>query len=115
VSPTVVSRAAEIRPAPATPAPLGIQPAAADEAPARKLRTLEEVRADLARLRETAKERHAQLQAQAQAQAQARRDTSFAPTDFMDFAPPARAPRDDAPSSFAPTAFFDLASLKAGV
>lgn len=43
-----------------------------------KLRTLEEVRADLARLRLSARERHAQ--------GRVWRDTNFAPTDFMDLA-----------------------------
>ena len=86
-----------------------------DAAPARKMRSLEEVRADLARLRANAKERHAQLQAQLQVEAQARRDTSFAPTDFLDFAPPPAEPASgkSTESSFAPTAFFDLTSLKA--
>ena len=42
------------------------------------MRTLEEVRADLARLRAQARQRQA-------ASAQARRDQAFAPTDFMDF------------------------------
>jgi hypothetical protein len=47
-------------------------------AAAPKLRTLEEVRADLARLRLSARERHAQ--------GHVWRDTNFAPTDFMDLA-----------------------------
>ena len=42
------------------------------------MRTLEEVRADLARLRLSASERHAR--------SQAFRDTNFAPTDFMELA-----------------------------
>ncbi|WP_077001527.1 hypothetical protein [Variovorax sp. KK3] len=88
----------------------------APSAPAKTMRSLEEVRADLARLRANAKERHAQLQAQALAEA-ARREIAFAPTDFLDFEPP-KPPQEPAmresasSSSFAPTAFFDLASLK---
>jgi hypothetical protein len=49
---------------------------AAAEAPV--ARVLEEVRADLARLRLSARERHAQ--------ARVWRDTNFAPTDFMELA-----------------------------
>ena len=48
------------------------------QAPVRKMRTLEEVRADLARLRLSATERHARSHAW--------RDTNFAPTDFMELA-----------------------------
>ncbi|OUM01703.1 hypothetical protein A8M77_14145 [Variovorax sp. JS1663] len=105
------------RPVPVTPPQQAINPVAADadESPVKKMRSLEEVRADLARLRANARERHAQLQAQAQAEAQARRDIGFAPTDFLDFTPPKPepAPKDNTGSSYAPTAFFDLVSLKA--
>jgi hypothetical protein len=59
-----------------------VQPApvarAVPVAAAPQLRTLEEVRADLARLRLSARERHAQ--------GRVWRDTNFAPTDFMDLA-----------------------------
>ena len=48
------------------------------QAPIRKMRTLEEVRADLARLRLSASERHARSYAW--------RDTNFAPTDFIGLA-----------------------------
>ncbi|MDM0122896.1 hypothetical protein [Variovorax arabinosiphilus] len=48
------------------------------QVPVRKMRTLEEVRADLARLRLSASERHARSHAW--------RDTNFAPTDFMGLA-----------------------------
>ena len=48
------------------------------QTPVRKMRTLEEVRADLARLRLSASERHARSHAW--------RDTNFAPTDFMELA-----------------------------
>ncbi len=48
------------------------------QAPIRKMRTLEEVRADLARLRLSASERHARTYAW--------RDTNFAPTDFIGLA-----------------------------
>jgi len=82
---------------PAKPAPVAEAPVAV-----KKMRTLEEVRADLARLRETAKERHAQVQRP--------RDTSFAPTDFMDFADMGSKPADKDESGFAPTAFFDFGS-----
>jgi len=69
------------------------------------MRTLEEVRADLARLREHAKRRHL-------ANTQARRDISFAPTDFMDFAAkPAGRPATPA-SGFAPTDFLEMRVLK---
>lgn len=53
-------------------------PAGPVQAPSRKMRTLEEVRADLARLRLSASERHARSHAW--------RDTNFAPTDFMELA-----------------------------
>ena len=65
-----------------------------------RLRTLEEVRADLALLRERTRT--------LQAQAQARRERSFAPTDFMDFAD-AKPAADQGPASgFAPTDFLDF-------
>lgn len=80
--------AAPARPAsqPAVPMPVASPVAAAVEAlpveapqaPVRKMRTLEEVRADLARLRLSASERHARSHAW--------RDTNFAPTDFMGLA-----------------------------
>lgn len=53
-------------------------PVEAPQTPVRKMRTLEEVRADLARLRLSASERHARSHAW--------RDTNFAPTDFMGLA-----------------------------
>lgn len=43
------------------------------------IRTIEDVRADLGRLRAAARERQARLEGA--------RDTSFEPTDFMDFVP----------------------------
>lgn len=73
-------------------------------APAKTMRSLDEVRADLARLRESAKERHAR------ASVPVRRDISFDPTDFMDFAKPAPAPEHD--ESFEQTAFLDFTTLK---
>ena len=78
--------------------------AAAEPAVQPRLRTLEEVRADLARLRE----RTRALQAQAQARAEARRDMSFAPTDFMDFADAKPMPAESPASGFAPTDFLDF-------
>ena len=62
-APVVVEQASRVEPA---------------QAPVRKMRTLEEVRADLARLRLSASERHARSYAW--------RDTNFAPTDFMELA-----------------------------
>ncbi|HEY2257519.1 MAG TPA: hypothetical protein VGI11_17930 [Variovorax sp.] len=82
-------------------------------APAKTMRSLDEVRADLARLRESAKERHAELQA--------RRELSFAPTDFMEMAkphpphepePPAQ-PAEEPDTGFAATAFLDFGTGKA--
>lgn len=86
--------AAPVRPAsqpmvvrqPAAPMPVAAPVAAAvvaslaepPQGPIRKMRTLEEVRADLARLRLSASERHARSYAW--------RDTNFAPTDFMELA-----------------------------
>lgn len=88
-------------------------------APAKTMRSLEEVRADLARLRESARERHAQLQVRREASA-------FAPTDFMDFAkvpepapsepvpllPPRQSGEEGSDISFAATAFIDFGAGK---
>lgn len=79
-------RAHGAAPVRSTVQPVGLQPAIAvqaspaepPEAPLRKMRTLEEVRADLARLRLSASERHARSHAW--------RDTNFAPTDFVELA-----------------------------
>jgi hypothetical protein len=68
------------KPAPLPPSPPVVQV----PFQAKPTRTIEDVRADLARLREAARERQAKLEVA--------RDTSFAPTDFMDFAP--ERPRD---------------------
>jgi len=78
-------------------------PAAATAAPvsAPAMRSLEEVRADLARLRASAQERHAQLKAQ--------HESAFAPTDFLDFSVPAPAASETA---YASTAFFDFKVLE---
>ena len=79
-------RAQAARPAvPTGLVPIVVEPMAASAAPTAQattqaMRTLEEVRADLARLREQARRRHA-------AHAQERRDRAFAPTDFMDMGP----------------------------
>lgn len=72
------------------------------------MRSLEEVRADLARLRESAKERHAR------ATAPVRRDISFEPTDFMDFAKPAAEPAPARDENFEQTAFLDFTAFKPG-
>lgn len=67
------------------------------------LRTLEEVRADLARLRQATRARHAQAKNQ--------REMSFAPTDLMGIDAQASA-RTDAPrSGFEPTDFLDFSAL----
>jgi hypothetical protein len=96
--------------------------ATANPAPAKTMRSLEEVRADLARLRESARERHAQLQV--------RRVASFPTTDFMEMAKPhpphepheTNAPHEPAPArtaaeepdtAFAATAFLDFGTGKA--
>ncbi|MBS0343339.1 MAG: hypothetical protein JSS56_22780 [Proteobacteria bacterium] len=67
------------------------------------MRTLEEVRADLARLREQARSRHA-------AHVQQRRDLGFAPTDFMEYGKPASAAGSAA--GFPPTDFMDMGGGK---
>lgn len=101
-------------PAPvATPAaPIVAPPVATplEQGPEKPMRTLAEVRADLARLREKSRER------QAQARAVVRPDVTFPATDFMEFVPSvAEAHRDqqDAGESFAPTAYLDFTVLKA--
>lgn len=76
----------------------------AAQSPAKTMRSLEEVRADLARLRESAKQRHARPAVPV------RRDISFEPTDFMDFAKPAPEREPDEP--FEQTAFIDFTVLK---
>lgn len=77
--PVAVRQPAAPRPAAAPVAAAAIAPPVeAPQAPVRKMRTLEEVRADLARLRLSASERHARSYAW--------RDTNFAPTDFMELA-----------------------------
>ncbi|MBO9513624.1 MAG: hypothetical protein J7549_05845 [Variovorax sp.] len=71
------------------------------------MRTLAEVRADLARLREKSRERQAQARV-------ARPEVAFAATDFMDYLPSAPT-RHEAPAgdeSFAPTAYIDFTVLK---
>ncbi|RZL89085.1 MAG: hypothetical protein EOP82_21075 [Variovorax sp.] len=68
------------------------------------MRTLEDVRADLARLRESAKQRHAP--------APVRRDTSFAPTDFMDFVKLEPEPDSKPAADFAATAYLDFSTVK---
>jgi hypothetical protein len=127
IAPVEKARAPAPRPVKAEPPPPAVAPPlfleelmqpvaqpAPQEPPAaiKPLRTLEEVRADLALLRASAKERHAQAQAQAQVQAQARRSAAFEPTDFMDFAKPEPPPSDDPESSFASTAYLDFTTLK---
>jgi hypothetical protein len=85
-------------------------PATKAQAPEEKpMRTLAEVRADLARLREKSRER------QAQQRAQMRHDVAFPATDFMEFVPSAperRSEKEEAGESFAPTAYIDFTALK---
>jgi len=78
------------------------------QAPAKTMRSLEEVRADLARLRESAKERHAR------ATTPVRRDISFEPTDFMDFAKPPVEPARAPDENYEQTAFLDFTAFKPG-
>ena len=86
-------------------APVATPPVATEaQSPAKTMRSLEEVRADLARLRESARERHARVPVAP------RRDISFEPTDFMDFAKPQPAREPD--ESFEQTAFLDFTTLK---
>jgi hypothetical protein len=75
---SVVRQPASPVPVAAPVAAVQAPPVEAPQAPVRKMRTLEEVRADLARLRLSANERHARSHAW--------RDTNFAPTDFMGLA-----------------------------
>lgn len=77
-SQAVVRQPAAPLPVEAPVAAVQAPPVEAQQAPVRKMRTLEEVRADLARLRLSASERHARSYAW--------RDTNFAPTDFMELA-----------------------------
>jgi len=74
---------------------------AATQATTQAMRTLEEVRADLARLREQARRRQA-------AHAQQRRDLAFAPTDFMEFGKPAAPAGPVAAREFPATDFMDM-------
>jgi hypothetical protein len=81
------------------PPPVAAQPVA-PPAVAKPMRSLEEVRADLARLRKNAKERHAL--------APVKRDTHFEPTDFQEFVIPTPRPE---PDSYAPTAYMGISNL----
>ena len=101
---SAVVRPAGPGPLPAVAAAAIVAKAAEAQSPAKTMRSLEEVRADLARLRESAKERHAR------APVAPRRDISFEPTDFMDFAKP--EPRPEPDESFEQTAFLDFTTLK---
>ncbi|SEB15450.1 hypothetical protein [Variovorax sp. YR216] len=88
-----------------------VAPAVKAQVPEDKpMRTLAEVRADLARLREKSRER------QAQQRAAVRHDVTFPATDFMEYlpsVPESRAEKqDDAGESFAPTAYLDFTVLK---
>lgn len=67
-------------------------------------RTIEDVRADLARLRAAARERQARLEGA--------RDTSFEPTDFMDFVPDGVLGIQSQPSRPAVAAFPEFDMLK---
>lgn len=92
--------------APSRPAPLAAVAQAAPVAPASApaMRSLDEVRADLARLRDEAKRRQARIQ----------REQAFAPTDFMEYGTPqvpgkaASQADSSAARAFAPTDFLDI-------
>jgi len=103
-APKPVDVPAVVAPVAAPVATPPVAKAAEAQSPAKTMRSLEEVRADLARLRESAKERHAR------APVAPRRDISFEPTDFMDFAKPQPAREPD--ESFEQTAFLDFTTLK---
>lgn len=66
-------------------------------------RTLAEVRADLARLRDSSRER--------QAERERTHESNFAPTDFMDFTEQALSIAEPEPT-FAPTAYLDFGSAR---
>mgnify|MGYP003585125811 CR=1 FL=1 len=111
-----VARSVVVRPSvPTGLVPITVEPmvapdpaAASASSTTQAMRTLEEVRADLARLREQAKRRHA-------ANVQERRDRAFAPTDFMDFgkpASPAGSPALAPARDFPPTDFMDMGARK---
>lgn len=88
--PITVMPMAPIAPAPTT-----------DRTNTQAMRTLEEVRADLARLRDQARRRHA-------AHVQERRDRAFAPTDFMEYGMPAASAAPTSSRDFPPTDFMDI-------
>ncbi|WP_213954969.1 MULTISPECIES: hypothetical protein [unclassified Variovorax] len=88
-------------PAPQVAKPAAPKPVAEAPAVAKPMRSLEEVRADLARLRANAKERHKPVPV--------KRDTHFEPTDFQDFVVPDHQPT---PDSYAPTAYMGFTNLK---
>jgi hypothetical protein len=88
-------------PAPQVAKPAALKPASEAPAVAKPMRSLEEVRADLARLRANAKERHTPVPV--------KRDTHFEPTDFQDFVVPDPRPT---PDSYAPTAYMGFTNLK---
>jgi hypothetical protein len=75
---------------------------AAAQAPVKPMRSLEEVRADLARMRQSARLRHARLVAE--------HHTNFAPTDFMEMPGLLSVQREPEPS-FAATAYLDFGTL----
>ena len=83
------------------PVVAAVKPVAQAPAVAKPMRSLEEVRADLARLRKNAKERHAPVPV--------KRDTHFEPTDFQEFVVPEPRPAMD---GFAPTAYAGFTVLK---
>ena len=85
----------------APPKPVAVKPVAEAPAAARPARSLEEMRAELARLRQNAKERHTPVPV--------KRDTFFEPTDFQELVVPEPPP---APESHAPTVYMDFTALK---
>ena len=104
-APVVAARQA----VPAVEQPVAAPAAKVQAAEEKPMRTLAEVRADLARLREKSRER------QAQQRALVRHDVAFPATDFMEFVPSApeqRREKEGAGESFAPTAYLDFTVLK---
>ena len=100
-APLVVARAPEAE----AFAVLGQVPVAERPAAPKEFRTLEEMRADLAHLRATSRQRHAWMQG--------KHDISFAPTDFLDIPDLAVPAHDKVEENFEATAYLDFVSLEA--
>jgi hypothetical protein len=96
-----VARVPEAKPS----AVFGQLPPTERPAAPKEFRTLEDMRADLAHLRATARERHAWMQG--------KHDISFAPTDFLDIPDLASPAHDKVEENFEATAYLDFVSLGA--